>query len=161
MESFDSSGLRPGVGVAVALVRDGALLLGRRIGGHGDGLWQTPGGKIDPGETPVEAAVRETYEETGLAIPDPFEVARQFDDFPEIGMRYETIFFAAGAVLGEPENAEPEKCAGWEWVPLDDLPADRFAIDEATVDAIRAYAGAHVRSEHAVPHAADGESRLA
>jgi len=73
-------------------------------------------------------------------------------------MRYETIFFAVGAVLGEPENAEPAKCAGWAWVPLDDLPPDRFAIDGATIDAIRAYADAHVRSEHAVPHAGRGES---
>lgn len=139
MDGFDSQPLRPGIGVAVAILRDGALLLGRRIGGHGDGRWQTPGGKIDPGETPLEAAVRETEEETGLAIPDPLEVARQFDDFPEIGMRYETIFFAVELPFGTPENREPAKCAGWEWMALDDLPADRFAIDEATIDAIRSF----------------------
>ena len=133
--------LRAGIGTAVAVVRDGAVLLGRRRGSYGDGLWQTPGGKPDPGETLLEAAVRETLEETGLAVGDPFEIARQFDDFAEIGYRYETVFFAVRAPFGEPENTEPDKCHGWEWVPLDALPpaAERFAIDDATVEAIRAF----------------------
>ena len=33
------------------------------------GIWVQPGGHIDPGETPWDAAVRETTEETGLAVP--------------------------------------------------------------------------------------------
>ncbi len=32
--------------------------------------WITPGGGIDPGESPEEAARRELFEETGLALPD-------------------------------------------------------------------------------------------
>jgi 8-oxo-dGTP diphosphatase len=131
--------LKPGVGVASAVVRDGRLLLGRRIASFGNGLWQTPGGKIDSGESPAEAVVRETYEETGLHVTEPQEIARQFDDFPEIGYRYETIFFGVRCDGGEPLNREPDKCAGWSWHPLDALPEDRFAIDPATIDAIRGY----------------------
>jgi len=131
--------LEIGLGVAVAIVRDGALLLGRRLSSYGNGLWQTPGGKPDPGETLAETARRETFEETGLRITAPREIARQWDDFPEIGFRYETVFFLAEAT-GEPVNAEPDKCIGWEWLPLGALPppALRFAIDDATIEAIRA-----------------------
>ena len=33
--------------------------------------WCTPSGRVEPGETPVEAAIRETYEETGCLLIDP------------------------------------------------------------------------------------------
>lgn len=35
------------------------------------GKWNAPGGKLEPGETPDECAVREFYEETGLSIETP------------------------------------------------------------------------------------------
>lgn len=45
----------------------GRLLMGRRTGKDKDvGKWAFPGGKIDKGETPGEAAVRELFEETGV-----------------------------------------------------------------------------------------------
>ncbi len=135
-----SAQVKTGIGVAAALVRGSDVLLGRRIASFGDGLWQTPGGKPDPGESLAEAAIRETFEETALAISDPVEIARQYDDFAEIETRYETVFFAVRCERGEPQNTEPDKCEGWSWHPLDALPADRFAIDDATIDAIRAFA---------------------
>lgn len=62
---------RPHVDVAVAIVRrgDGRLFVQRRPEeGLLGGLWEFPGGKIEPGETARAAAVRETREETGLEI---------------------------------------------------------------------------------------------
>ncbi len=55
------------VPTASALVFDasGRVLLVRHAEGN---LWTTPGGMIEPGETPADAAVRETWEETGLAV---------------------------------------------------------------------------------------------
>ena len=55
---------------ADALIRDteGRVLLVRRAD---DGLWAMPGGWVDPGETPADAAVREVFEETGLVAVDP------------------------------------------------------------------------------------------
>ncbi|MGD9786176.1 MAG: NUDIX domain-containing protein [Hyphomicrobiaceae bacterium] len=49
------------------LLRDGSVLLVLRGQGANAGLWSAPGGRLEPGETPAEAARRETLEETGLA----------------------------------------------------------------------------------------------
>lgn len=47
---------------------DGRILLTRRSIDPGRGLWTFPGGFIDFGETATDAAVRETFEETGLEV---------------------------------------------------------------------------------------------
>ena len=56
--------------IAVAVVEwEGQVLVGPRPAGVPlAGLWEFPGGKAQPGETPAHAAVRECLEETGLAV---------------------------------------------------------------------------------------------
>jgi 8-oxo-dGTP diphosphatase len=53
---------------AVALIdRDGRVLLARRPEGKAmAGLWEFPGGKVEPGETPEAALIRELHEELGI-----------------------------------------------------------------------------------------------
>jgi len=53
-----------------AVIKDaeGRLLLIKRGHAPGAGLWSLPGGRIEPGETDVEALVREMREETGLLV---------------------------------------------------------------------------------------------
>jgi 8-oxo-dGTP diphosphatase len=65
--SRDSSVPTP---IAIAVVeRAGEYLIGQRPEGVPlAGLWEFPGGKVKPGETPAEAAVRECQEETGLTV---------------------------------------------------------------------------------------------
>lgn len=57
-----------GVGSAVLIVDDGCILLGRRNKDPNRGRWILPGGQLEPGETHVDAAIREAREETGLTI---------------------------------------------------------------------------------------------
>jgi 8-oxo-dGTP diphosphatase len=58
--------------VAVALVdADGRVLLAQRPEGKGmAGLWEFPGGKIETGETPEQALIRELSEELGIAVKE-------------------------------------------------------------------------------------------
>ena len=53
---------------AVALIdRDGRVLLAQRPPGKPlAGLWEFPGGKVEPGETPEAALIRELHEELGI-----------------------------------------------------------------------------------------------
>jgi mutator protein MutT len=56
--------------IAIAIVEhNGRVLIGQRPAEVAlGGLWEFPGGKVEPGETPCNAAVRECLEETGLAV---------------------------------------------------------------------------------------------
>jgi 8-oxo-dGTP diphosphatase len=58
--------------VAVALVdADGRVLIAQRPAGKAlAGLWEFPGGKLDPGERPEAALIRELDEELGIAVKE-------------------------------------------------------------------------------------------
>ncbi|WP_308124588.1 8-oxo-dGTP diphosphatase MutT [Maritalea mobilis] len=73
---------------AVALIdRDNRVLLAQRPEGKSmAGLWEFPGGKVEPGETPEAALVRELHEELGIETWDsclaPLTFAsHSYDDF--------------------------------------------------------------------------------
>jgi 8-oxo-dGTP pyrophosphatase MutT (NUDIX family) len=72
----------PGLPVPARWSNRAALVLTRRhasLANHG-GQWALPGGRIDDGETPEQAAVRELAEEVGLQL-DPSAVLGRLDDF--------------------------------------------------------------------------------
>src|SRR5262245_31889419 len=57
------------VGIGVFIFNEaGHVLLGKRINSHGHGTWGLPGGHLEYGETPIECAIREAREETGLIL---------------------------------------------------------------------------------------------
>ena len=60
--------LNPKLVAATLPEQDGRILLTRRSINPGLGLWTFPGGFVDWGETVTDAAVRETWEETGLKV---------------------------------------------------------------------------------------------
>ena len=63
-KKFRSLPLRNGVGVAL-LNKDNKVFVGKRIDNPND-FWQMPQGGIDKGESSLDAAIRELYEETGI-----------------------------------------------------------------------------------------------
>jgi 8-oxo-dGTP pyrophosphatase MutT (NUDIX family) len=72
----------PGMAIGSAWSREAALLLTRRAPGlrHHPGQWALPGGRIEHGETPEAAALRELAEEVGLRLA-PAAVLGRLDDF--------------------------------------------------------------------------------
>ncbi|MDP9143811.1 MAG: NUDIX domain-containing protein [Actinomycetota bacterium] len=104
----------PLVGVGVAVVDDGRILLVQRGHEPARGLWAVPGGKVDFGERLRDAAVREVREETGLLV-DVGEViwaGEHISDFGHIVL----VDFLGSVTGGELEAADDAERA--EWVPL-------------------------------------------
>lgn len=133
MSDSDRDRRRPRVGVGVAVLREvddrQEVLLGKRKNSHGAGEWSFPGGKIEPGEHPQIAAIREVYEETGCVVNDMLTLPFwSYETFPEIPFHFVTLYFKTTLQDGEePLNIEPDKCEGWHWCSWSDLPSPLFA----------------------------------
>ena len=116
----------PRVGVGVLVFDDDRLLLGKRVGSHGDMTWCPPGGHLEFGETPKECALRELAEETGLIASHAAKGPWSNDIFEKEGKHYITIFMFVTEFTGTPKVMEPEKCLSWRWFPVDQLPEPLF-----------------------------------
>jgi len=120
-------------GLSIMIVKDGKLLMGKRMSEHGPGTWCFPGGHIEPGETWEECAIREVSEECGLKITNiRFETAT--NDIFESGKHYITIHMIADYVSGEPEIREPDNMIDWQWVTWEQLPQPLFLSDQRLLD---------------------------
>jgi 8-oxo-dGTP diphosphatase len=104
--------------VTAAVIRraDTILLARRPEGSHFAGMWEFPGGKIDPGETPEECLARELLEEFGLlADIGAFVTSTRFrHENGEIELLAYEARFAAGA----PQLNSHDEIA---WVPVHEL----------------------------------------
>ncbi len=128
----------PGFGCGLAIMRDGKLLLYKRLKAPEAGHWNIVGGKVDHMERSELAARREAEEESGLSIHSTrflclSEQLIEADRQHWISMIYVTDDFS-----GEPQLTEPDKLSDIGWYDLDALPEplSRFAAD--AVGAIRA-----------------------
>ncbi|SFP62045.1 (deoxy)nucleoside triphosphate pyrophosphohydrolase [Sphingomonas rubra] len=116
--------------VAGALVRDdGRVLLQRRgAGKEHAGLWEFPGGKVEPGETPEAALARELAEELGIAPSGPAPVPLSFASEPAGSRHLLLLLFVVTRWRGEPRALDAAEIAWVEPERLGDRlmpPADR------------------------------------
>lgn len=107
--------------VGVVCLRGDEVLLIRRGRPPRQGEWSLPGGRIEPGERTLDAALRELREETGIEA----EITGLIDVvdglFPEAGRHYVLIDYAARWLSGEPEAGDDALEA--RFVPLDRVDA--------------------------------------
>ncbi len=88
--------------VGVVCLRGDEVLLIRRGRPPRQGEWSLPGGRIEPGERAVDAALRELREETGIEAEIVGLVDVVDGVFPEAGRHYVLIDYAARWLSGEP-----------------------------------------------------------
>lgn len=121
---------RPLVGVGVFIIKNEGtktfILLGKRKGSHGAGEWSLPGGHLEGGEDFQDCCRREVFEETGMTLKDFQKVTFTNNLFPNDKKHYVTLFFKADYADQFPYNMEPDKCEGWEWFDVCDLPRPLF-----------------------------------
>ena len=100
--------------------------MGLRLSKHGYNTWSAPGGKPEIGETLIETAIRETWEETGIAISPRMlkQIATTDDVFPD--SHYITTHYRVDNITVMPSVIERDKCKEWKWFDLNKLPNNLF-----------------------------------
>jgi len=119
-------GQRPKIGIAVIILKDKKVLLGKRKNAHGEGTWCFPGGYLEYGESFEACARREVSEETGLNISNTRRGTFTNNIFKKESIHTVTLFMIADYESGSATVREPDKCEKWEWFDWNDLPHPLF-----------------------------------
>lgn len=123
-----------GIGVGVMVLKERKVLLGQRhpdpqkAGSDlkGEGSWTMPGGKVDFGETLIEAAIRETKEETGISLnKEDLKLISLTDDIKD-NVHFITAGFLCANCNQEPKIMEPDEITKWQWFDINNLPEPIF-----------------------------------
>lgn len=111
------------------IIHGGRLLLQRKSAGRfGEGKWNGPGGKVQPGETPLECVVREVREETELTVSGLTElgvVDFYFGEKPEPD--WVVHIYTTSTFSGEPEESDEGEL---RWFSLDEIPYGEMWEDD-------------------------------
>ena len=111
--------MTPVLTTLVYCLQNGQVLLMKRHKEPNRGLWVAPGGKIEPGESPYECALRELYEETGLYAHDLRLRGLVTMVSPLPGWHWMLFIHAATNFAGELITDERE--GSLRWWPLADV----------------------------------------
>ncbi len=117
---------------AAVIRRQGRLLIAQRpLGGRLGGLWEFPGGKVEPGETLKHCLRREIKEELGIRI----KVGRQITTIDHAYTHFKITLhaFECELVSGKPQGLQVQ---AFKWVRLSEL--DRFAFAKTDLRIIAA-----------------------
>jgi 8-oxo-dGTP diphosphatase len=127
---------------AAVIERDGRVLIARRRAeDRFGGVWEFPGGKLEPGETPEEGLRREIDEELGMKIV----VGESLGTFPYASAAWsiELLAFRAAWIDGEMIRREHDDV---HWAAPADLPGYEFAEPDRPIVRILTEEAARARS---------------
>lgn len=99
--------------------QDRVLLGERHNTGYMDGRWHFPSGHLEDGESATSGLLREAAEEVGIEPVSP-RLVHVMHHRTDSGRT--AFFFAAHDWKGEVTNLEPDRCGGWQFFGLDELP---------------------------------------
>jgi 8-oxo-dGTP pyrophosphatase MutT (NUDIX family) len=114
------------------LVKGDKILLAMKKRGFGKGLYNGVGGKQDKGESIVETAIRETFEEIGVEIINPIKQATLNFYFPHIPLKedwnQQVVVFVADKWKGRPKESDEMKPM---WFNKINLPYNKMWADDS------------------------------
>ncbi len=127
----------PGLGVGLAILRDGKLLLCKRMKAPEAGHWNIVGGKVDHMERAEIAARREAEEETGLSI-GPIRYLGITEQLIEADRQHWiSLLYVTDDTSGDPQLTEPDKLSEINWFDLDDLPQPLSVFTQTVLTYLR------------------------
>ena len=105
------------------------VLLAMKKRGFGVNLWNAPGGKIEPGETPEQNAIRETKEEINVKVTKTKPAGIMTFYFPDekFSPNWKVYIFRALSWEGEPQESEEMQP---RWFKVSELPFDQMWPDD-------------------------------
>ena len=134
----------------IIAVKDDAILLVRQWRLLIRGLsWEIPGGRVDEGEEPQVAAVRECLEETGVQCSNPQPLLFYHRGL-DTSYNPTHIFYSEDvSLLGKPQNPHEHEVTDGEWVPLNrciEMIAQGEIVDCFTIIGLLSYQSLRNRS---------------
>ncbi|HAT86401.1 MAG TPA: NUDIX hydrolase [Rhizobiales bacterium] len=122
----------PKLAALAVLIHEGKVLLVKRKNEPDAGLWGYPGGHVDLGETALEAASRELFEETNV-IAEPLNYLTNFDVIdkdPDGAIKHH---FLLAAVLCQYKSGTPmaqDDVSDAQWIAFDDVLTSKLAMSK-------------------------------
>lgn len=125
---------RPSIGVAVVVIKDNKILIGKDTR-KGDAVYGVPGGHWENGETLKECATREAKEESGVESNN-VQLISVYDFYRDDKEKsYVTIGMKANYISGEPRDLKEEGRLEWNWyVPEEALKLKLFPADKILIE---------------------------
>ena len=119
--------LKPKILTLCLTLKNDKILLGMKKRGFGEGRWNGFGGKIEEGETIIEAAIREMKEESGLIAEELEEIGITTFQFLDTGKILEVHIFNVLKYSGEMIETEEMRP---QWFNLNEIPFESMWPDD-------------------------------
>ncbi len=123
----------PGLGTGLAVLRDGKLLLYKRMKPPEAGFWTIVGGKVDVMEPAASAARREAEEESGLVIGHIDLLCTTEQIIEADRQHWVSMIYVCTDFKGEPSLTEPDKLSDFGWFGRNELPDPISAFAQSAI----------------------------